>query len=345
MTHVLDWKRAEDPRDVVHLAVQALAEGHLVGLPTDTLYNVAASCLHTATVPAIENLKKLNPVARPTVALRSVEEAVDYCPAMSPVARRLAKCLWPGPLGLVLDGRHPDSLVQRFLKLIDRLCSIAMDESPCDLQLMIPFGTSCIAAGPLVLIAAPVSESKQPTVAHSSVGRSGDCHRRWSHTLPRAIDLCSRRRKSMSNRFTWSAGSTSAECDEPICDSLGLYRQYLPIADGRTVAPKQVGEEVPFLLSTGTGPTGCIQIGRSFRHAWMRGFTPSGGCDEILRDRSKRSPEHPSPSETSGTSGYRADDDLQSPECHTVALAQPSLQDASFGNRWERNRRSLWRYG
>ncbi len=168
MTHVLDWKRAEDPRDVVHLAVQALAEGHLVGLPTDTLYNVAASCLHTATVPAIENLKKLNPVARPTVALRSVEEAVDYCPAMSPVARRLAKCLWPGPLGLVLDGRHPDSLVQRIPEayrstLLDRDGRITL-RSPAHDSIR---HVMHLLAGPLVLIAAPVSESKQPTVAHS----------------------------------------------------------------------------------------------------------------------------------------------------------------------------------
>lgn len=32
MTRVIDWKNADDPRDVVHIAVQAVAEGHIVAV-------------------------------------------------------------------------------------------------------------------------------------------------------------------------------------------------------------------------------------------------------------------------------------------------------------------------
>ena len=42
---VIDLKKAEDPRDVVHRAVAALADGKLVALPTETVYGVAASAL------------------------------------------------------------------------------------------------------------------------------------------------------------------------------------------------------------------------------------------------------------------------------------------------------------
>jgi len=40
---VIDIRNAEDARDVVHRAVQALAEGQLVALPTETVYGLAAS--------------------------------------------------------------------------------------------------------------------------------------------------------------------------------------------------------------------------------------------------------------------------------------------------------------
>ena len=42
---VIDIRSAEDSRDVVHRAVQALAEGKLVALPTETVYGLAASAL------------------------------------------------------------------------------------------------------------------------------------------------------------------------------------------------------------------------------------------------------------------------------------------------------------
>ena len=42
---VIDFRSAEDWRDVVHQAVQALAEGKLVAFPTETVYGIAASAL------------------------------------------------------------------------------------------------------------------------------------------------------------------------------------------------------------------------------------------------------------------------------------------------------------
>ena len=45
---VIDLRRTDDPRDVVHRAVQALAEGRLVAFPTETDYVVAASAREAA---------------------------------------------------------------------------------------------------------------------------------------------------------------------------------------------------------------------------------------------------------------------------------------------------------
>jgi protein-tyrosine phosphatase len=38
---------------------------------------------------------------------------MDYVPDLSPVAQRLARRCWPGPVTLVLDDRHPESLVRQ----------------------------------------------------------------------------------------------------------------------------------------------------------------------------------------------------------------------------------------
>ena len=46
MTKILDWRRSDDPRDVIHLAVQAIAEGHVVAVPTETCYVLVASALN-----------------------------------------------------------------------------------------------------------------------------------------------------------------------------------------------------------------------------------------------------------------------------------------------------------
>lgn len=110
---VIDVRRADDQRDVVHRAVQALAEGGLVAFPTETVYGVAASALNDAAVT------KLLSVARPpadeplALVLKSLEEALDYVPTLPPLAERLARRCWPGPITLALTDSHEASLIRQ----------------------------------------------------------------------------------------------------------------------------------------------------------------------------------------------------------------------------------------
>ncbi len=132
MTKVIDWKRAEDPRDVVHLAVQALAEGHLVAFPSDANYVIAASCLRPA---AIDNLRAVLDDIRPdekagatnnvtaigtslAIVPRSPEELLDYTPELSPVAARMARRFWPGPVVVRLNVSHRSSLASHLPSLV-----------------------------------------------------------------------------------------------------------------------------------------------------------------------------------------------------------------------------------
>ena len=108
---VIDVRAAEDPRDVVHRAVQAVAEGSLVVFPTETVYGLAARALDAAAVDRLLEVKGRQTGHPLTLAIRSAEEARDYAPRMGPMAERLARRCWPGPITLVVDNSHPESLV------------------------------------------------------------------------------------------------------------------------------------------------------------------------------------------------------------------------------------------
>ena len=110
---VIDLRQAEDLRDVVHRAVQSLAEGEVVAFPTETVYGVAASALSEQGVQRLLEAKG-RPQGQPlTLGIKSADEALDYVPDLSPLAQRLARRCWPGPLTLVVPDNHPDSLVQQ----------------------------------------------------------------------------------------------------------------------------------------------------------------------------------------------------------------------------------------
>ena len=110
---VLDLHSGDDSRDVIHRAVQALAEGKIVAFPTETVYGLAASALCEPAVERLMNAKD-RPAGRPlALAVRSAEEALDYVPDLSPIGQRLARRCWPGPVTLVVEDHHGDSLVRQ----------------------------------------------------------------------------------------------------------------------------------------------------------------------------------------------------------------------------------------
>ncbi len=110
---VIDIRSAEDLRDVVHRAVQALAEGRLVAFPTETVYALAASALSEKAVQQLAEVRGNKEDCSLALAVKSAEDALDYAPNLNPLARRLARRCWPGPVTLVVDDRHPEGLIQQ----------------------------------------------------------------------------------------------------------------------------------------------------------------------------------------------------------------------------------------
>ncbi|MFO0820410.1 MAG: Sua5/YciO/YrdC/YwlC family protein [Pirellulales bacterium] len=113
MPAVIDVSKTDDPRDVVHRAVQALAEGKLVAFPTETAYEVAASALQGAAVERLSRLASSNTLHSCVLGIRSCDEALDYAPRLSLLGQRLARRCWPGPLTLDVEESLEGSLMSR----------------------------------------------------------------------------------------------------------------------------------------------------------------------------------------------------------------------------------------
>lgn len=150
---VIDISQTDDPRDAVHRAVEALAAGKLVALPTETVYGIAASALSVEAVQRLADAKGRN--GKPfTLAIKSADDALDYVPDMSPMASRLARRCWPGPLTLVLADTHADSVLGR---LSEEVQQMVMPEGTIGLRVpghAIALQTLRLSAGPLVLTSA-----------------------------------------------------------------------------------------------------------------------------------------------------------------------------------------------
>jgi len=100
MTLVVD--AAHPDADVIAGAVELLRQGGVVAYPTDTLYGLAAD---PASQRAVEELYRIKgrqvDQAIPLVAA-DVAQLERCAGLLSPVARLLGTCLWPGPLTLIV---------------------------------------------------------------------------------------------------------------------------------------------------------------------------------------------------------------------------------------------------
>ncbi len=174
MTKVFDLRQTDDPRDIVHRTVQALTEGQVVGLPTDTVYGIAAHALDPQAVEKISEIK--GSTAFPMViSVRSRQAAEDfYCDA-SPLAQRLSHRCWPGPLTLVTPCNHPHSAAERLPATVRR--GITADDGGIGFRVVqhrILESIHRYLAAPLILTAANRPGNPPPTVAQGVLDQLAD---------------------------------------------------------------------------------------------------------------------------------------------------------------------------
>src|SRR5438105_9632646 len=170
---VLDLAAAGDPRDAVHRVVQALAEGKVVALPTETVYIAAASGLSDRGVERLLAIRSGKLDGPATLAIRSTDEVLDYVPQLPSVGQRLARRCWPGPVTLQLPDAQPESAVHR---LPARVREAVVPGG--EIRLRVPaheFVLSALRllAGPVVMIGARHATDPDSITAQDVISRLG----------------------------------------------------------------------------------------------------------------------------------------------------------------------------
>jgi tRNA threonylcarbamoyl adenosine modification protein (Sua5/YciO/YrdC/YwlC family) len=171
---VIDLQNAEDWRDVVHSAVQTLAKGGVAALPTETVYGLAASALSEEAVGRLLAMKGRTETKPLTLAIKSADEARDYAPDLCQMGRRLARRCWPGPVTLVVDDSHPESLVRQLPPVVRRAVSpeqtigLRVPGHPMILSVL------RMLAGPLTLTSANRSGMPEAVSAGQIIDTFGD---------------------------------------------------------------------------------------------------------------------------------------------------------------------------
>jgi len=111
MSKVVDIRKADDPRDVIHRAVALLSEGKLVAFPTETYYMVGAHALEAKGIERLASYLGADAAARPPLVLKGAQEAIDYVPHMPAVGQKLSRRCWPGPVILSFDVKPREGLL------------------------------------------------------------------------------------------------------------------------------------------------------------------------------------------------------------------------------------------
>jgi protein-tyrosine phosphatase len=171
---VLDVAAASDPRDAVHRVVQALVEGKVVALPTETVYIAAASGLSDRAVQRLLALRDGKMEGPATLAVRSMDEVLDYVPVLPRIGQRLARRCWPGPVTLQLADAHRESAVNRLPALV-REAVVAGNE----IRVRVPahelvLRALRLLAGPVVMIGARREGDADAVTAEDVLSRLGD---------------------------------------------------------------------------------------------------------------------------------------------------------------------------
>lgn len=174
--------------DDVELAAQALRDGKLVAFATETVYGLGAHALDptaVARVFAAKNRPHFDPLI---VHLADARQAASLALEVTPLAKRLMKRFWPGPLTLVLPKQAivPD-LVTAGLDSV----ALRVPDAPRAWELLDAAGVP--VAAPSANLFGQVSPTRAEHVAEQLAGRidmildGGPCRVGIESTVVRVI--------------------------------------------------------------------------------------------------------------------------------------------------------------
>lgn len=101
-TKVLKIDPALPDRKIIQFAAALLRSGGLVAFPTETVYGIGVNFLDKKAVERLYEVKK-RPKDKPfTIHIAQIDTMRGLCCEFSPLAEKLIKNFWPGPLTIIL---------------------------------------------------------------------------------------------------------------------------------------------------------------------------------------------------------------------------------------------------
>jgi tRNA threonylcarbamoyl adenosine modification protein (Sua5/YciO/YrdC/YwlC family) len=93
------------PQEAVAAAADALREGDIIGLPTDTVYGLGADPWHSGASDRLFFLKGRSRAVELPLLVADIEQALSLATSVPESAIRLMEEFWPGALTIVLPRR------------------------------------------------------------------------------------------------------------------------------------------------------------------------------------------------------------------------------------------------
>ena len=105
-TQVLALNPDDPDEDILRKAAKILNQGGLVGIPTETVYGLAANIFNESAVAKIYTVKG-RPGNNPLIVhVHSVKQAKSLVLNWNESSQKLAEAFWPGPFTMVLDKKN-----------------------------------------------------------------------------------------------------------------------------------------------------------------------------------------------------------------------------------------------
>jgi tRNA threonylcarbamoyl adenosine modification protein (Sua5/YciO/YrdC/YwlC family) len=155
--HILKINPQQPEEDKIRIATQALSNGGLAIIPTETVYGIAADMRNTKAVSQLYRVKQRSEDKPFSLHIDNKERVEDFVVDPSPLAFKLIDKFWPGPLTLIFPAKGGDSKV-----------GLRMPDNNIALRLIVGVGA------PLVCPSANLSGRRAPVNFGQAIKDLGD---------------------------------------------------------------------------------------------------------------------------------------------------------------------------
>jgi len=105
MTRVITATQRAGYADAVKTAAEVLEKGGLVGIPTETVYGLAASAEHRDAIARLREVKERPEEKKLTICVALKSDVSRFAAALPRTADKLITHFWPGPLTIVVPAK------------------------------------------------------------------------------------------------------------------------------------------------------------------------------------------------------------------------------------------------